>query len=141
MKAPSPVVRRALVPVALLVALAALVPVAATMTACASTPHNLLAFPGPKVKDGVRLEVNKIAGTWTRPLGLGGTVENLTSETIALVSIRLDGLGYQGATIGQASTEVRDLGPAEKRRFRANFSLPTPHGLHQVMVGSLRVLR
>ena len=121
--------------------LAMLLLLPAVIAGCASTPHNLLAFPGPRVKDGVRLEVTTIAGTWTRPLGLGGSVENLSDQPVPYIKVRLDGLGYQGSTIAEASTEIRDLRPGEKRRFRANFPLPAPHGLHQVMIGELRVVR
>lgn len=109
--------------------------------ACATTPPNLMAFPMPREVDGVRIEVNSIIGPWTRPMGVAGVVENLSTEAVERLHLRIDALGYQGATIASATANIEDLGPAEIRRFRANFPLPAPHGLHQVAIGNVHVGR
>jgi len=108
---------------------------------CAVTPPSQLSLPQPQVRAGVRIEITRLAGTWTRPRGLIGTVENVSPASIGSFDLRLDGLGYQGNVVGRAAARIDDLAPGEKRGFRADFPSPIPSGLHQVMIGSAHVRR
>jgi hypothetical protein len=109
------------------------VPLLFPLASCAGTPPAQLAMPGPKLRNGVMVEITSLVGVLTRPLGFDGWVENMTRDSIPRFTVRLDGVGHQGRMVGRATAEILDLAPGERRPFRAKFPLPTPDGLREVL--------
>lgn len=103
------------------------------------TPASYIAMPERQVRGGVQVEVTGIIGTSTRPMGVAGFVQNLTSEPLGACSLTFEGHGHQGEVLARARGSVEALPPGFQVEFKAYFPKPTPERLQGVTLGSVNV--
>lgn len=108
---------------------------------CVSQAPGYFSIPEEEESDGVRVTVIGLMGAISRPMGVTGTIENISDDPIRLCRVYFTGYGMHGQITARAKAEVFDLEPGHSHSFKARFKLPTPDELSMLQIGEIEVER